>query len=586
MASGQTTSAPQLVLSRQAPVVQAIVAAGTARPVEAAAPGTSLELVGLHFGASKGRAFKVEVQGVPILDAQRPSDERIRFTLPAGVRTGDVTLEVDGVFAAAKPLRVVRSVTWKKLAVTMTAGATADLHVLLDVRDSEVVAVVPVWDGGQLVRRPAELTFTGDGTRIYVGSDGVLQALSEGAATVTVTAGSLPPRTLELTILASGSSDPSTDPTPVDPELPRDPEPGDDGWFKPVVLPLDSNGGRLAPDDLEDALTHHPYVKSKQGIKSSFVWIPRFRAFQLIRPWQCGAGYAGFPVGYWVARKPAQGEAEVDWAGETFGGFYAGMYEASREDSRAGNGQDGVPAFAGTSSHLKVAPESIPWTGISWQQAVTACADYDPACHLMGDDEWTALAVWSMITGVTVRGNNHYLDDVEAQHIVFAPDPTDPNGRALTGTGRDAGQTFAVATNPTTHTGLVTGVYDLHGNVHEWTATLGGVAGASHYQLLGQFVPVAMPVGGEIQSLSPHRLVRRYGVPESTSLGNGSSPTGSFGGDLFPASTAQLAEGTTHALRGGCWSGLSHSGIWSLDLTWPGSHMSGELVGFRPVLRY
>jgi hypothetical protein len=119
---------------------------------------------------------------------------------------------------------------------------------------------------------------------------------------------------------------------------------------------------------------------------------------------------------------------------------------------------------------------------------MTACADYDPACHLMGDDEWTALAVWSMITGVTVRGNNHYLDDVEAQHIVFTPDPTDPNGRALTGTGRDAGQTFAVATNPTTHTGLVTGVYDLHGNVYD----------------------------------------RKYGVPESTSLGNGFSPTGSF----------------------------------------------------------
>ena len=317
--------------------------------------------------------------------------------------------------------------------------------------------------------------------------------------------------------------------------------------------------------------------------------MPRFRAYQLIHPENCGKFYIGSPVGTWVARPPSIGMKGKDWIAETFGGFYAGQFEASRADAIPGDlepARGGSGATTGTDGMFKVAEGCVPWTGITWQEARNACAAYDPNCQLMADEEWTALAVWSMITGVTVRGNNHYGGDIEASEITFYGDPTIASGRSLTGTGQDRSRGFLDDSNPTSHTGRVIGVFDLHGNVAEWTATVGGVAGSEWYHLDGQAVAIPMPRGGEIQSLSTDPIIRRLGVPGTTAIGNGFSPTGGFGGDLFPASTAQLAQGITHALRGGTWSGLSHAGIWNLDLQWPGQHVEGDVVGFRPVLRY
>ncbi|MEB3236729.1 MAG: hypothetical protein VKO64_03780 [Candidatus Sericytochromatia bacterium] len=215
VAPGSTAEAGPLRLGRERPRVDALLASGSDRTVVAAAPGASLALAGEHFGAAKGRAYKVEVQGVTALSATRDSDSRIRFDVPAGARNGNVTLEVDGVFAEPLPLRVLKSVQWKSASLMLASGATADLHVLLEVRDTDDIAVVPVREGGGWAVPPAELAFRTDVPRVHLGADGVLRALSEGEAAVTVTAGSLPPRTLVVQVLPEGQPVPTPTPAPT-----------------------------------------------------------------------------------------------------------------------------------------------------------------------------------------------------------------------------------------------------------------------------------------------------------------------------------------------------------------------------------
>jgi len=133
-----------------------------------------------------------------------------------------------------------------------------------------------------------------------------------------------------------------------------------------------------------------------------------FTAYQIIGPVEAGCPTCG--VGQWVKSQPANGVREVDWGVETFGGFYAGKFEATRADATPGNAITGAGATAGSSDRLKVAQYCVPWTNINWEQAASTSAGYYPAgnSHLMRDDEWAALAVWAMINGKTVFGNNDY----------------------------------------------------------------------------------------------------------------------------------------------------------------------------------
>lgn len=327
----------------------------------------------------------------------------------------------------------------------------------------------------------------------------------------------------------------------------------------------------LAPNDgLSSAALHDFTIQGPANATCAFVWIPPFNAYQLCQPINCGSTVrygtmdSSRPPGYWVSTAPASGTNGTDWRLVPMGGFYVGKYEASHMDATTTN--------AGTSTIAGVQAGKVTWTNIAWDDAVAACRQIHRKADLMGDREWLALAVWSMINNVTVYGNNNNGSDVDMGSVIFTADSV-VAGRALTGSGGNA----------TSHTGAPDGVFDLNGNVSEWTRDLNRKPANANWNVreteLNQPMPTSpqFVVGLTTIGTVEQRILGLVGVPIT-----GGTPSAAFGNDAatFPPSGA----GKCH--RGGAFNQGTGAGLWYVNMTTTRNDSTSNAIGFRPILRF
>ncbi len=337
---------------------------------------------------------------------------------------------------------------------------------------------------------------------------------------------------------------------------------------KSSLTPVSDRSG-MAPDDGGDPTRHHDYTVQVGERASTFVWIPRFEAFQLRDP--AGAGYPDLPTGAWVI-SPRGGSEGMTWTRERFGGFYAGKYEASRADGKA-----------------FVAADQVPWGDVTWTEADHASRELVPGkSHLMRGDEWTALAVWATIHGIDVRGNTENGRDALEPSVVFT---TMDGGAGLTGSGRVTGSNRV----PTSHTGGVDGVLDLVGNLREWDGSL--TMQDHEYLVNGRSTGLGGTAPGYVATLLLDPVLRRQGVTGSTS----SAPSLFFTGDAYHTSgysapgaashgTPASPETLLHTNRGGAFDRghfdePAQAGLWLLCVNRDASYHAPQ-QGFRPALSF
>ncbi|MEB3187635.1 MAG: carboxypeptidase-like regulatory domain-containing protein [bacterium] len=541
--SGETTRLDRLLLEPIRPTLSGIFAED-GEPTDSAAPGATVEIRGARFGVSTGEVPTVRI-GVLVDpgEFERRTDSLLRFRVPEGASNGPIEVGAGGYFDQIRAFRVLSSVRWLATLESLgvfRGGQQPDLLGMLDIRDT---AGQPVREDGVPGRKPPNVRFWLDDDRANSFRSGHFPDVSPGPHTLHVSAGKLPDVPLRVDVIEAGGL----------------PEP------------------HLAPGDSGNPAVHHDFVIARDGVESTFVWIPVFQAYQLIVPARCGPELADRPVGDWVASRPAGGVRDVDWAVETFGGFYAAKYEASRADASPGIAGSGDGATEGSVTQLKVARYCIPWGLASWNEAKEACEAFDPHAHLMRDDEWTALAVWAMTRGVTVHGHNtndsfetpgHDHDDPEIHFVQHG-------GWGLTGSGRKAG--WMTGVNLTTHTATEAGVFDLNGNEPEWTASVGYSLQGGEFTIDGVSTGFGVPEDGGVSGLITDARWRRFGLPGTTDTSG--SPR--FGEDEF-LRVAPGGGGDFRIIRGGTSTRAWMSGLWSVWLLDSGE----KLAGFRPVLRY
>ncbi|NBP24769.1 MAG: hypothetical protein EBU81_09530 [Proteobacteria bacterium] len=345
----------------------------------------------------------------------------------------------------------------------------------------------------------------------------------------------------------------------------------------PVALPgtqASLGSARMAPDDQGDSARTHAYILKTAEGEQQFVWIPRFEAWQLQR------AHEGQPRGAWTAAVPA-GLEPADASRAVFGGFYVAKYEASK-------GSDG--------SSVVVRAGTAPWTNVSFTEALRVSEAMAPgASHLIGADEWAALAVWATIHGVDVRGNTLFGKDGEQPTISFAT----PDGKAsLSGSGTSAD--WAPGVNLTSHTGREDGVMDLVGGVREWNSNL--YLQGNQYIVQGEATGLGGTAPGYVTALSTDPLLRMYGVVGATSA----APSEAwFRGDAFhalgqsaPGKADYTHEGAGNVTetsefftnRGGSYdrghfNEVAQAGMWLLCINRNATYTAPD-QGFRPSLRF
>lgn len=170
--AGETTTAPDLELSLDAPILQAM------NP-ESGAPGTVVTLKGQNFGATGHTTFQVTFNDTLAVTSRRVSDTEIQVTVPLGATSGGVVVRSNGISSEPLTFQVIARLTLSPSSIGLFPG------------ESYPLALQALNERGEPVPSPFVTWALRDSSFGTVSAQGIFQGQREGATELVARSGVL-----------------------------------------------------------------------------------------------------------------------------------------------------------------------------------------------------------------------------------------------------------------------------------------------------------------------------------------------------------------------------------------------------------